>query len=467
MADKNLRVGLVVDNPKRDLKGLILVAQALIDDGFAAVFLIPMYYQRTDIQVLNLDVLIINYARKNNKPLIHHYVSIGIKVFVLDTEGGILSTDSTDSPENWAKLFYEDRFSDLISGYFFWGELIYEAFSKYSGLRQDKLRLTGCPRYDQGHSSWSKILSPKYSNHILINTNFSAVNPLYSSSLEDEKKSFLSVGWPEKYVDELLPNLLRAQSQLIDDICYVAKQLPSEHFVVRHHPFESNDIYETRFLNYENVSVDGSGDIFDSISGAKCVLHLNCGSSADALIAGVPSISFEYLNNRVMSLHTPLPSKISLKAKNRRDVVNQIEKIDDVKTIELLENFYKDYVKDYFYLNDGNASNRVCEGLREILDTIKSDSIALNTPVLSAKKNIKWSFLDIFGLFSYVVGSRLVADIRNLMQPSRKAKSFSCIEVQTILSKMEIDKKVVVRNVTGGTFNAQFCSIEMHEKQIE
>tara|TARA_B100000575_G_scaffold294301_2_gene309369 strand:- start:2644 stop:4047 length:1404 start_codon:yes stop_codon:yes gene_type:complete len=465
MANKDMRIGLVVDNPNRDLKGLILVARALIDDGFAAVFLIPMYYQRTDIQVLKLDALIINYARKNNKSLIQHYVSIGIKVFVLDTEGGILSTDSTDSPKNWAKLFYKDGFSDLISGYFFWGKLTYEAFSKYSGLRQDKLRLTGCPRYDQGHSSWSKILSPKYSNHILINTNFSAVNPLYSSSLEDERKSFLSVGWPEEYIDELLPYLLRAQSQLIDDICYVSKQLPNEHFVIRHHPFESNDIYEKRFSNYENVSVDGSGDIFDSISGAKCVLHLNCGSSVDALIAGVPSISFEHLNNRVMSLHAPLPSKISLKAKNRHDMVNKIKKIDDVKNIELLEKFYKDYVKDYFYLNDGNAGNRVCECLSEILNTINPEPIALDRLALSTKKNIKWLFSNIFGLLSYVVGSRLVAHIRNLMQPSRKAKSFSCIEVQTILSKIEIDKKVIVHNVTGGIFNAQFCSIELHENQ--
>jgi len=465
--DKTLRVGIVVDNPKRDLKGLILVAQKLIDDGYATVFLIPMYYQRTDIQVLNLDVLIINYARKNNKVLIQDYVLMGIKVFVLDTEGGILSTDSTDSPENWAKMFCEDGFPDLISGYFFWGRLTYEAFIEYSGLRQNRLSLTGCPRYDQGHPSWSKILAPKYSNHILINTNFSAVNPLHSSSLEEEKKSFLSVGWPEKYIDQLIQNLLRAQVQLMDDICYVSKMLPCEHFVLRHHPFESNYVYERRFLDHENVFVDGSGDIFDSINGAKCVLHLNCGSSADALISGVPSISLEYLNNRVMSLHTPLPSKISLRAKNRQDVVNLISKIDDLKSSELMEKIYRHYVKDYFYLNDGNASARVCDGLKEILDTIKSDTEELDTPVVAVKRNLMWALREFFHLFSRLAGSRLVAGIRDVLQPSRKAKAFSCVEVQEILSKIEAGKKVVARNFTGGAFDAQFCSIEVCEKQID
>ena len=265
MAAKKLKVGLVVDNPKRDLKGLILVAKELVADQFAEVFFIPMYYQVTDIQVLDLDVVIVNYARKNNKSIIEGYVSRGIKVFVLDTEGGILSEESTDSPENWARMFNEDGFSDLISGYFFWGQITHSAFKKYSGLNENKLKITGCPRYDQGHSRWKEILNPKYSNHILINTNFSAVNPLHSSSMEGEKRNFLSVGWEEEYVDELLQSLSIAQAQMINDICYIAEALPDKCFIVRHHPFERGKIYEEAFRNHGNILVDGTGDIFDVI----------------------------------------------------------------------------------------------------------------------------------------------------------------------------------------------------------
>ena len=62
--------------------------------------------------------------------------------------------------------------------------------------------------------------------------------------------------------------------------------------MVRPHPFENGDLYKNYFSDCENIVVDGEGDIFDSINGAKCILHLNCGSSVDGLLADIPSISF-------------------------------------------------------------------------------------------------------------------------------------------------------------------------------
>ena len=248
MCEKKLRVGLVVDNPKRDLKGLLLIARSLVHKGQFSVFLIPMYQQKTDVPVLKLDILIINYARKNNRAFISNCVDRGIKVFVLDTEGGILSTDAIDSPENWAKLFYDTGFPKLISGYFFWGKATYDAFKNYSGLAGNKLFLTGCPRYDQSHSKWKHMLNSKYSKHVLINSNFSAINPLFNGSLGKEKQAFLSVGWSEDYVDALLLELIKAQAQIISEICYVAESLPNELFVFRPHPFESEKIYRKAYI---------------------------------------------------------------------------------------------------------------------------------------------------------------------------------------------------------------------------
>ena len=222
MLHRDLRIGLVVDNPKRDLRGLCFVAREIVEDGFATVF-IPMYNQKTDVPALELDAIVVNYARKNNKSLIENYVSLGIKVFVLDTEGGILSNDSVDAPDNWAKMFFQDEFASLISGYFFWGRSTYNSFSAFSGLSADGLFITGCPRYDQASKKWHRVLKAKYKNHILVNTNFSAINPLFNSSIKEERGAFISVGWPEYYVDELLESLRGALRRIIEDVIFVSR----------------------------------------------------------------------------------------------------------------------------------------------------------------------------------------------------------------------------------------------------
>ena len=42
---KKIKIGVIVDNPNRDLEGLVLVATQLAMKNFE-VFLIPMYKQR-------------------------------------------------------------------------------------------------------------------------------------------------------------------------------------------------------------------------------------------------------------------------------------------------------------------------------------------------------------------------------------------------------------------------------------
>ena len=461
MENRKLRIGLVVDNPKRDLKGLLLVAKELLEKEDIIVMMLPMYHQRVDSRILQLDAVVINYARKNNKSLINEYVSLGVKVFVLDTEGGILSNDSTDSPENWAKMFKEDGFADLITGYFFWGEKLYEAFKSFSSMKHDKLRLSGCPRYDQ--AKLTEIREPRYFNHILVNTNFSAINPLYSSSREQEKSVFVSVGWPEEYVDALLQNLIKVHERFIDDIDFVSKSLSSEFFVIRHHPFESSEIYKQRFSDLDNVTIDGAGDIFDAIQGAKCVIHLNCGSSADALVIGVPSISLEYMNNSLLKRHAPLPSRISISAESREHLVSLVSNIDNVRQQQNLEKIYSEYVAGFFYLNDGKASERVATGLLEMIKEdpdLDVDKFARGGGLAPAG-NLKRKILL---LLSNILGGRRLGIIREALQPGRRTKAFGCEDVVRIISKVDMNIDVQVQYAQGGFFNLKSSSIMIYRK---
>src|SRR5438552_18806533 len=113
-------IGLIVDNPKRDLDGLVLVSRELAIRGTSSA-LVPMYQQGVEITLLGLNAVVINYARPNNRALIEGYKAMGLSVFVLDTEGGVLSRSGSDYPATWAPRFRESELGPLIDGYFFWG----------------------------------------------------------------------------------------------------------------------------------------------------------------------------------------------------------------------------------------------------------------------------------------------------------------------------------------------------------
>ena len=113
-------IGLVVDNPKRDLDGLVLLSRQLAARGISSA-LVPMYQQGIEIPLLDVNAVVLNYARPNNRALIESYKAMGLSVFVLDTEGGVLSSAGLDSPDNWARRFQESGARAIRRRLFFLG----------------------------------------------------------------------------------------------------------------------------------------------------------------------------------------------------------------------------------------------------------------------------------------------------------------------------------------------------------
>lgn len=113
-----MKVALVLDNPRRDLNGVLLTAYRLLRLGVES-YVVPMYVQGYDIPLLGPDAVIVNYARTTNRELLQTYRALGILVLVMDTEGGIFSESGSDSPENWAKFFLMQASTDAWTIIFF------------------------------------------------------------------------------------------------------------------------------------------------------------------------------------------------------------------------------------------------------------------------------------------------------------------------------------------------------------
>ena len=417
-----MKVGLVVDNPKRDLKGLLILAKVLAERGFH-VYLVPMYNQVVDVLCSEVDILVVNYLRDNNLGFIEMCHDRGISIVVMDTEGGILSEDGYDSPDNWAKYIHESGMYNYVSGYLFWGSKIYDSFVKYSGISKDKLYITGCPRYDQCHAEWETPGSSRYSNHILVNMNFSAVNPRFNRNLNDEKKAFESVGWDEDYVDSICSELSGTLPKLTSEIKSIARQLPDNVFVVRPHPFEDEGYYHDAFSEFSNVIVDAEGDVFDAISSAQAVLHLNCGTAVDSLVAGVPPISLEYLNSSLMLSHAPLPSKVSMHANSQEELIEMLRQPQLIYQQLVDRGVFDEYIKGYFHECDGNAAYRVADGILEISKRAVIPGRQKKSKIHSILK-VSAGFKQILiRLLYFTLGSLSVEKVRATLQPGRREKN--------------------------------------------
>lgn len=427
-------MGIIVDNPVRDLPGAVLLCRELAFRGAESV-LVPLYQQGTDVPLLELDALVLNYARLNNLGVMRTYRELGISLFVLDTEGGVLSKNGADSPETWAQSVKSNGINELLDGYFFWGERVHEAFVRYSGISTDRLHVTGPPRYDLCAPRWRSMLGHHRQGYVLINTNFSAVNPLFSETAEAELSAFKAAGWQADYVRQLLSDLMSVFERYLGELTQLMRDNPGFRFVVRPHPFESCELYRRRFEGQLNVTVDPTGNVFNVIHNATCVLHLNCGTAVESVLLGKLPISLEYLNTGIQRHHTPLPSNISFCAGSYEQLNQVINSLDQAARAFEFESMRREYIRPWFHDVDGLASRRVAQIL---LSTLKRRSHGGHRPgwiasLTSSRRNPSLS-QHLQGITNNILGSKWGALVRNIVNPQWRHKAFKAGEVRNLFN---------------------------------
>ena len=421
-------VALIVDNPKRDLRGTVLTAYQLARAGCRAA-VVPMYAQGYDIPLLAPDIVLLNYIRQGNEELARSYRELGIRLAVMDTEGGILSRKGLREPNTWAASLRDAGLAALVDDYFFWGDAVREAFLANSGLRPEQLHLTGCPRYDLCAPPWNAALAYRRSGFVLVNTNFSAINPAFTRSSEAEKQIFRSLGWSDAYIAEWFAQLESLFPRYLDEVEAMARAMPGQSVVVRPHPFENRERYERRFADVPNIEVDGSGDVLNMIHEAKCIVHLNCGTSVDALLQRKVPVSLEYLNTDLLLDHTPLPSRLSLRPRSRAELVETVQGLV-AGTVAFDHDAAFAEIEPWFYRADGAAAARVA-------------AVLAGQPVGNARTSLRHAVRgsravpsagqDAQGMAAVLLGSRLVGALRNRIAKARRDKDIRPADVQSLL----------------------------------
>lgn len=430
---KHLSFGYIVDHPKRDLPGAIQFARAAAARGCDA-YVIPLYDQAVDIPLLPLDALVVNFARPANLELVKAYRDMGLPVYVLDTEGGNQTVAGSNTPERLAELLKERGFSDLLSGYFFWGPALRDVFAARCGMPPEKLFATGCPRFDYASPRWQPVLRKPESGYVLVNSNYPLINPRFSGSLDAERKAMVSAGWEAGYTDRLISGLQDAFKGFTENVARLARDLPQLDFVYRPHPFENIDFYRNRFDSFPNVRVDGTGDALTAIANARCILHLNCATAVEATMLRQLPISLEYLNTPTLLNHAPLPSHVSKQALSYEQARDWLADTAAAAADFDFEGVHQRYVHPWFFRNDGQASDRIVETL--VAETTERAHRPLYGKALASSRPhprpLQWAH----GLTAGVTGSLAASRLRALGDRVRRDKNLHADSIAQSLREL-------------------------------
>lgn len=357
------RICFIVDHPQRDLEGLVLVGAHLCHLG-AEVFLVPMY-RLNEVFLLRPDLVLVNYVRAVNRFFVQACNAVGIKVGVLDTEGGILQDVGKFAEEICANARGLD-----VSLYCTWGNRQYQALNALSCLGDGKLVPTGCPRYDFAVSPWRGALDDPFldDTFVLVNTNFPFINPRFQPHTRELAEQKKLGRYTEQELSELIDQSRYAQVEVIKTVTAVAERMSTTTFVIRPHPFENERPYQDAFSNIRNVRVIQDKNVLPWIKKAHAVVHHNCSTAIETFLMGREPIHLAWIHAPRLEQRSSVA--VSLKAKSAAHLETLLREICTGGQIQVSEEVVanrRQVVHDWFFANDGRAADRIASAIMQTI----------------------------------------------------------------------------------------------------
>lgn len=430
-----MRIGWVVDHPKRDLAGGVLAAYQLASRG-ASVALIPMYEQGVDVPRLGLDTLVANYARAANLDLMRAFAAAGLALYVLDTEGGVLADKGGNSPPALAAHIREMGYGGILSGYFLWGSRLHEAFKTGGTLKPEQLHLTGCPRFDFAAPRWRSLLDGEQRGYLLVNANFPLVNSRFASRPDDERAAMIRFGFDAAYIDRLLTDLKQVFKNYLIDIGRLAAARPNRKILVRPHPFEREEVYREALGQHANVVIDGTGSVLDRIQNAAAIIHLNCGTAIEAVLLGKLPIQLEHLNTPATAGHALLPARVSRPTRSFEELLAVVDDLDAETRKFDFAGMHAADIHPFFHRNDGQAAERVADVLAGVKDR-RAPFVSLSSVLRGTRPNPSLGQIA-KGAASLLFGSAATERLRTRFNPARREKRIEPSDVKRLLGQIAV-----------------------------
>jgi len=212
-----------------------------------------------------------------------------------------------------ADVFYPLRLSPKtlrhVSHLFAWGpdnESLMLGYPELPGQLQ--IHVTGNPRGDMLRHELAPYFTEQvqklrdaYGQFMLLNTNFTDVNPylpgigLFVPTSDPHKPRRLGQagkGMPRPFAEGLELHKQRILDDFLVMIPALEKAFPGVTIVIRPHPSEDHGIYHELAARCSRIVVNNEGNVLPWLLACKLLVHNGCTTAAEAYAMGVPAVAY-------------------------------------------------------------------------------------------------------------------------------------------------------------------------------
>jgi surface carbohydrate biosynthesis protein len=373
-----MRIALIVDNPYRDLPGLVLLAARLCQKG-AKCYLVPLNLASVELSALAPDFVLLTSLRKPRQWFASQLLEAGIRVGVLDSEGGVMP-----NLEMYSKLTTPDRSLNRdVSCFCSWGPKLADYVKREGWYQDSQVVVTGSPRFDFYAPRWraaalrsSASIDEFPQPIILINGSFPRANPV-NLTPQLELQSWMGLGFERDYVERhqrIEQESLVAMANIAN---HLAARFPQASIVYRPHPFERVETYRELLQPLKNLHLLKEGTVEGWILRATAVIQHHCTTAIEAGMAGKPALLPDWLPTaqRIESTES-----VSIKCASQTEMDERLTAIldgTDNQTAEVQESLDQ-VLQDWFYAIDGLAHERAAATILSHATNGRIDAINLS-----------------------------------------------------------------------------------------
>ena len=371
------RLALLVDNPNRDLPGLVLTAWELARRG-ARCLLVPMNLREDELWALAPDLVLLNHCKTIYRDLLQGLCQAGIQVAVLDTEGGVFSalpgdsSDPEDSPalaEYGLSLLPDEDLRRQVALYCAWTPAFARQAAARGWYQPEQIAVTGNPRTDFYARPW-RTAALAAAGHlrdyadplVLINCNFTLANPRFQSPEQEAEMMIQRFSYGREFIMAWLEAQRAALAQMMELAGRLARDLAQATVVVRPHPFEGHRAYEKGLARLPNLHLDGRGTVDAWLLRARALVHWNSSTALEGCALGIPALVPDWIPQHV---RVPAVDRVSIFCASYAELVERVRDILE-GGFQLPENISKagaQVLEQTYYRLDGRAHRRLAQAL--------------------------------------------------------------------------------------------------------
>ena len=325
-----------VENQVRELDAKLLFACVAAERGFPSV-LGSKQYLYFSMPRFDRGVFIAKSMRARSTLMFNIIRSLGNDIVAWDEES-LVRYSSAEYP---AWRFSQSTFS-FIRHLFAWGQDDAEMFSGYSGNERTSVYATGNPRADllrrdvrEYFRDEADKLRARFGDFILINANFSFVNPFVKKLAlvqSAEEPGRYKVSRTGSGMSEAFAAGMAAHQQEIFDhfrtlVPRLAQWFPDRQLIVRPHPSEDHDAWRRIVADEANVTVNHEGNVIPWLMASRVLLHNGCTTAVEAAALERPAITYQPVRSNCYDYH--LPNALSHSAFEPDEVKQTVQSILD------------------------------------------------------------------------------------------------------------------------------------------